>query len=628
MSNVKEPIIGIDLGTGFSAVSIMENGQPIIIPNAEGKRTTPSIIAFMENGEVKVGDAAKRQAITNPKNTVYEIKRFIGKTYDQCTEEIKRVPYKVVKGKNNVPCVEINDKQYTPQELSAFILQKMKKTAEDYLGRTIKDAVITVPAYFGDAERTATREAGEIAGLNVVRIVNEPTAASLAYGLDKNLKDAKVMVADLGAGTTDFSVLEIGDGVFEVKSTYGDVHLGGADYDQVIMNWVIDDFKADHNIDLSKDSMALQRIKEAAEKAKIEMSSSTETEINLPYITVDNGVPVHFVKKINRAKFNELSSSLNDRAIECAKESLKKANLTVNDINEIILVGGTTRIPSIQDDIKTLFGKDANKSVNPDEAVSLGATIQGAVINGTINDVLLLDVLPLSIGIETLGGVFTKMIDAGTTIPTKKSQIFSTASDNQPSVDINILQGERPLAKDNKSLGHFILDGIPNAQRGVPQIELTIDVDANSIIKVTAIDKGTGKENHITIEGNSQLSQEDIERMKAEAKANEDADKKEKEKIDKLNNADSMIFSTEKQIKELGDKLTDDDKKDLQSNLDELKKSHDAKDMDKMENDMKALGETWNKISERLYQQQPNTSGTTASTNEQKTEDVKYEDVK
>lgn len=628
MSNVKEPIIGIDLGTGFSAVSIMENGQPIIIPNAEGKRTTPSIIAFMENGEVKVGDAAKRQAITNPKNTVYEIKRFIGKTYDQCTEEIKRVPYKVVKGKNNVPCVEINDKQYTPQELSAFILQKMKKTAEDYLGRTIKDAVITVPAYFGDAERTATREAGEIAGLNVVRIVNEPTAASLAYGLDKNLKDAKVMVADLGAGTTDFSVLEIGDGVFEVKSTYGDVHLGGADYDQVIMKWVIDDFKADHNIDLSKDSMALQRIKEAAEKAKIELSSSTETEINLPYITVDNGVPVHFVKKINRAKFNELSSSLNDRAIECAKESLKKANLTVNDINEIILVGGTTRIPSIQDDIKTLFGKDANKSVNPDEAVSLGATIQGAVINGTINDVLLLDVLPLSIGIETLGGVFTKMIDAGTTIPTKKSQIFSTASDNQPSVDINILQGERPLAKDNKSLGHFILDGIPNAQRGVPQIELTIDVDANSIIKVTAIDKGTGKENHITIEGNSQLSQEDIERMKAEAKANEDADKKEKEKIDKLNNADSMIFSTEKQIKELGDKLTDDDKKNLQANLDELKKSHDAKDMDKMENDMKALGETWNKISERLYQQQPNTSGTTASTNEQKTEDVKYEDVK
>src|SRR5574344_349852 len=636
MSNTKETIIGIDLGTGFSAVSVMENGQPVIIPNSEGKRTTPSIVAFCENGEIKVGDAAKRQAVVNAKNTIYEIKRFIGKTYDQCTDEINRVSYKVVRGENDVPCVDINGKLYTPQEISAMVLQKMKKTAEDYIGHEVKKAIITVPAYFNNDERRATKDAGQIAGLEVVRIINEPTAASLSYGLDKKLKDAKIMVADLGAGTTDFSVLEIGDGVFEVNSTYGDVHLGGSDFDECIMNWVRDEFQKDNGIDLTKDKMALQRIKDESEKAKIELSSSNETEINLPYITVKDGTPLHFVKKLNRATFDKMTSALINRAVACAKKSLEKASLSINDINDIILVGGTTRIPSIQKALKDIFGKEPNKSVNPDEAVSCGASVQASIINGTNNDILLLDVIPLSLGIETMGNVFTKLIDANTTVPTKKTQIFSTAQDNQPSVDINILQGERPMAKDNKSLGRFILDGIPPSRRGVPQIEVTIDVDANSILTVTAVDKGTGKKNNIRIEGGSQLSKEEIERMKAEAKANEESDKKEKEKIDKLNMADSMIFSTEKQMEDMKDKLTDDDKKRLQEPLDELKKAHQSQDITKIDEISKKLGDIWNDITSKLYQQtqqtqQSTNENTTTSDNTNDTDnaqDTPYEDVK
>jgi molecular chaperone DnaK len=621
----KNVIIGIDLGTTNSAVAVVEGNDPIVITNSEGKRTTPSVVGFTDKDR-KIGDPAKRQAVTNPEKTVYSIKRFIGKDFSICTDEIKRVPYKVVKTGNNVPAVQIDDRKYTPQEVSAMILQKMKKTAEDYLGHEVTRAVITVPAYFGDAERTATIEAGKIAGLEVERIINEPTAAALAYGLDKKNKDAKILVFDCGGGTHDVSVLEIGDGVFEVKSTDGDVHLGGDDFDNAIINWMVEEFKSENSMDLSKDPMALQRLKDAAEKAKIELSSTTESEINLPYITAKDGMPLHFVKKMTRSKFEQLTASLVDRAIKCAKNALTNAKLKASDIDEIILVGGSTRIPSIQEAIEKNFGKKPNKSVNPDEVVAIGAAIQGAVLTGSITDVLLLDVTPLSLGIETMGGVFTKLIEANTTIPTRKSETFSTASDNQPSVEIHVLQGERPMARDNRSLGRFHLDGIMSAPRGVPKIECTIDIDANGILSVTAKDQATGKENKIRIEGGSQLSKEEIERMKAEAEANAESDRIEKEKVEKLNQADNMIFQTEKQIKEFDEKLTEDDKTELNSILNQLRTAHKDQDITKIDSEMEKLNESWNRISTNLYSQA--SQDPQPDSGQPQAEDVNFEEVK
>lgn len=621
----KEYVIGVDLGTTNSCVSVVEGGDPLIIQNNEGKRTTPSVVGFTDKDR-KIGDPAKRQAVTNPTKTVYSIKRFIGKNFKDVTDEVKRVPYKVLGNSSGVPVVEIDDRNYTPQEISAMILQKMKKTAEDFVGQEVKKAVITVPAYFGDAERTATMEAGKIAGLEVLRIINEPTAAALAYGLDKKHDEQKIIVYDLGGGTFDVSVLEIGDGVFEVKSTDGDTHLGGDDFDNEIINWMVSEFNSEHSMDLSKDPMALQRLKEAAEKAKIELSSTAQTEINLPYITAKDGVPLHFVKSLTKAKFEQMISKHVDRTIECCKSALKNAGLKITDIDEVILVGGSTRVPAIQEAVEKFFNKKPNKSVNPDEVVAIGAAIQGAVLIGDIKDVLLLDVTPLSIGIETMGGVFTKLIEANTTIPTKKSEVFSTASDNQPSVEIHILQGERPMAKDNRSLGRFHLDGIMPAPRGVPQIEVTIDIDANSIMHITAKDKATGKENKIRIEGGSQLSKEEIEKMKQEAEANAEADRKEKEKVDKINQADSMIFQTEKQIKEYSDKLTEENKSQLNECLSELKEAHKLADIDKIDSSMSKLNETWNKISTELY----NASGSEEPKEEKSDniEDTSYEEVK
>ncbi len=621
----KNVIIGIDLGTTNSAVSVVEGNDPIVITNSEGKRTTPSVVAFTDKDR-KVGDPAKRQAVTNPEKTIYSIKRFIGKDFSTCNDEIKRVPYKVTKTGTNVPAVQVDDRKYTPQEISAMILQKMKKTAEDYLGHEVTRAVITVPAYFGDAERTATIEAGKIAGLEVERIINEPTAAALAYGLDKKGKDAKILVFDCGGGTHDVSVLEIGDGVFEVKSTDGDVHLGGDDFDTAIITWMVDEFKNENSMDLSKDPMSLQRLKDAAEKAKIELSSTTESEINLPYITAKDGMPLHFVKKLTRAKFDQLTSSLVDRAIKCAQTALSNAKLKASDIDEIILVGGSTRIPSIQEAIEKTFGKKPNKSVNPDEVVAIGAAIQGAVLTGNITDVLLLDVTPLSLGIETMGGVFTKLIEANTTIPTRKSETFSTASDNQPSVEIHVLQGERPMARDNRSLGRFHLDGIMSAPRGVPKIECTIDIDANGVLSVTAKDQATGKENKIRIEGGSQLSKEEIERMKSEAEANAESDRLEREKVEKLNQADNMIFQTEKQMKEVDEKLTETDKSDLNTILTELKLAHKEQDIEKIDSEMNKLNETWSRISTNLYSQSSQEQPTSES--QPQAEDINFEEVK
>ena len=632
-------IIGIDLGTTNSCVSVMEGNDPVVIPNAEGKRTTPSMIAFVEGGEIKVGDPAKRQAVTNPHKTIYSIKRFVGNKFSESSKETGRVPYKVIKGDNDTPRVEIEERLYTPQELSAMILQKMKKTAEDYLGQTVSRAVITVPAYFNDAQRQATKEAGEIAGLTVERIINEPTAASLAYGLDKKDSDQKIVVFDFGGGTHDVSILELGDGVFEVLATDGDTHLGGDDVDQTIIDWLAAEFEAEEGIDLRNDAMALQRLREAAEKSKIELSSSASTEINLPYVTATASGPKHLVRSLSRSKFEQLIADLVARTIKPCESALKSAGLSKSDIDEIILVGGSTRIPAVQEAVEKFFGKAPSKGVNPDEVVAVGAAIQGGVLTGDVKDVLLLDVTPLSLGIETMGGVATRLIESNTTIPTKKSQVFSTAADNQPSVEIHVIQGERPMAADNKTIGRFHLDGIPPAPRGTPQIEVTFDIDANGIIKVSATDKATGKSQDIRIEASSGLTQEEIDRMKAEAEANADADKKAKESAETLNEADQMIFQTEKQLSEFGDKLSEDKKKPIQDALDELKKAFETKELEAIKPALDKINEAWKNASEEMYkaqaesggaQAEPDSNGNASSgdSNADSVEDVDFEEVK